>query len=235
MKTIANTTRLISKLLVRRNLARVSALTLTMLGTFACAGAGASADAASPSNVAGLAASGDTMNIALKFVEFTDASGKPVLSQDEVKKAIVGINQLYSQCKIQFVLGEYVTADPAKYGLGFEQSSQGDMDKIRAPFDVANQLVVINTGAWNHGSMGSANAWTAMPGSSPSGAVLESVVATDDNITAHELGHYLGLDHVNDQSQMMSPIIYSTSTYISPNECATMRQVAVSDRAQALR
>ena len=109
------------------------------------------------------------------------------------------------------------------------------MDAIRTPFQDEKYLVVVNTGAWDHGSMGPANAWTAMPGQSPSGAVLESRVATDSGITAHELGHYLGLDHVNDETDLMNPIIYPSSTLITSEQCQEMRAIATTTRAATLR
>jgi hypothetical protein len=109
------------------------------------------------------------------------------------------------------------------------------MDSVRAPFDSDKYLVVIHTGAWDHGPMGPANAWTAMPGQLPAGAVLEAPVADNQNITAHELGHYLGLDHVHDQADLMNPIIYRKSIRIAPEECHKMRETAVASRAGALR
>jgi predicted Zn-dependent protease len=83
--------------------------------------------------------------------------------------------------------------------------------------------------------MGSANAWTAMPGQTPSGAVLESRVADNANIIAHEVGHYLSLDHTSDQSNLMNPIIYDNSTTITEQQCQDMRHTAVTVRAGAIR
>jgi hypothetical protein len=83
--------------------------------------------------------------------------------------------------------------------------------------------------------MGPANAWTAMPGQQPAGAVLEAPVATNDNITAHELGHYLGLDHARDQAELMNPIIYKDSVRITAAQCEQMRATAASSRAGAIR
>jgi hypothetical protein len=109
------------------------------------------------------------------------------------------------------------------------------MDGVRAPFASAEQLVVIHTGPWNHLRMGGANAWTAMPGQSPAGAVLESPVAANANITAHELGHYLGLDHARGQYSLMNPVIFSRSTRLTPGECEKMRKTAVGFHFRAIR
>jgi hypothetical protein len=62
-----------------------------------------------------------------------------------------------------------------------------------------------------------------LPGGPPYGAILEQPVGTFPNIVAHELGHYMNLDHVSDTSDLMNPIIYSTSTSIYPSQCNTTR------------
>jgi hypothetical protein len=216
-------------------------IALAALVGFAACGSGTPADAAGVSGTAqagaGLAdvsINSGTLTLALKFVEFTK-DGKAILSQDQAKTVVEGINHLYSQCNIRFKLEEYTTAEPAQHGLEYDTSSMDAMDKVRAPFDTDKALVVVNTGSWNHGNMGPANAWTAMPGQSPSGAVLEGPVADNANIVAHELGHYLNLDHVSDEANMMNPIIYGTSTAIGTAQCEEMRRTAVTVRAAAVR
>ena len=67
------------------------------------------------------------------------------------------------------------------------------------------------------------------------GAVLEAEVADNSNIVAHELGHYLNLDHVSDQTNLMNPVIYGYSKGLSENQCEEMRQTATTIHAQALR
>src|SRR6185312_15046001 len=123
--------------------------------------------------------------------------------------------QEYAQCGMAVKLEQYQQVDPASQGLPNGLTSMDQLDPIRTAFDDPKYLVVINTGAWDHNQMGAANAWTAMPGENPSGAVIEGPVASDAPIVAHELGHYLGLDHVSDQTDMMNPIIYPNSTTIT--------------------
>jgi hypothetical protein len=215
---------------------------VAMFGLFACAGGadaagvdgGATQAGAGIPNAQQVAAGTGTMTLALKFVEFTQG-GKPVATQDTINKVVAGINQLYAQCNLKVKAEQVTQVDPAQYGLTYSESSMDVMEKIRTPFDDAKYLVVTDTGAWDHAAMGPANAWTAMPGQSPSGAVLESLVADNGNITAHELGHYLNLDHVSDESNMMNPIIYDASTHITSAQCQEMRNTAATVRAQALR
>jgi hypothetical protein len=83
--------------------------------------------------------------------------------------------------------------------------------------------------------MGTPNAWTAMPGSSPSGTVIEGRVAAYPEMIAHELGHYLNLEHVKDATDLMNPIIYRTSTRLSPDQCENVRKTALTSRALAIR
>ena len=174
------------------------------------------------------------MTLALKFVEFAP-DGRPVLSRLQAARVVDGINTVYAQCAIRVRLEQYEQVNPQLYGLGRALTSADQMDSVRAPFDSDQYLVVIHTGAWRHGPMGPANAWTAMPGQLPAGAVLESVVASNGNITAHEIGHYLGLDHAHDHSDLMNPIIYHDSVRITPEQCQQMRATAMATRAKAIR
>ncbi len=176
-----------------------------------------------------------TLTLAVKFVQYLDKSQAPVLSPRAVEAVNLGMNKLFAQCGIRFRVEEYLPADPVSLGLDYNTDSMGDLEKIRASFDTDRAIVVVNTGSWNHGSMGVANAWTTMPGMTPSGAVIEGPVAGDAPLVAHEVGHYLGLDHTSNTSNMMNPQIYDSSTEISVSQCEEARRVAQTDRAAALR
>ena len=121
------------------------------------------------------------------------------------------------------------------FGLAFPVQSPRDMKAFRKPFDDSRYLVVINTQSWDHRKMGTSNAWTAMPGELPSGVVIEAPVASYPGLVAHELGHYLSLDHVSNSQNLMSPIIYGTSTFFTPEQCSQMRRTAQGVRALAIR
>lgn len=199
----------------------------------ACEGHGSSTGA---SRLDGGQAPADATKVALKFVEYTDASGKPVITPEEASKLTREMNEvLYPQCGIYFVAEEHLAVDPAKQGLAFNTSSMSELNPIRSKFQDPSRLVVVNTGAWDHGGMGSANAWTTMPGEPLAGAVIEEKVAKFANIVAHELGHYLGLDHEADTGNLMNPVIYDTSTRLDSQQCETMKQVAKSHWGGSLR
>jgi len=181
----------------------------------------------------------ELMVLALKFVEYQDPkTGKPVMNQIAAQKVVDGVNKIWGQCGLQVKLERYQPVNASTLAhdkLKFHLSSMDELDRVRSTFDDKKDLVVINTGGWNHKKMGTANAWTAMPGDAPSGAVIEGPVATNAPIIAHELGHYLGLDHVSDPTDMMNPLIYDSSTVIYSAQCDSMRKVAQEAHAQALR
>jgi hypothetical protein len=218
---------------------------LTLLGAVACGGASAgttvgNGGTALPVGNPALASLTDDGTfqgtvLSLKYVSYMREDGKPVLSKEQAVHVVKQVNGLYERCGIRFRLEEYVEAESSRYGLPFNVNSVSSMDSIRTPFASDRSLVVVNTGDWDQSRMGSANAWTAMPGEHPLGAVLESVVADNANIAAHELGHYLGLDHVSDSLNLMNPIIYGNSIQLTESQCEGMRATAQSVHTAALR
>ncbi|MCM2323565.1 MAG: matrixin family metalloprotease [Oligoflexia bacterium] len=180
-------------------------------------------------------ASSEQLNLAVKYVEYLNPQGQPVMSREALNTLTEKMNALVAGCKIRFVLEEVQEVEPAPLGLTYGLDSLGTLDKIRAQFDNPKQLVIVNTGEWAHESVGSANAWTTMPGQTPSGAVIEAPVSDFAELVAHELGHYLSLDHVSDQSNLMNPVIYDNSRALDSGQCASMRETAKTVRADALR
>lgn len=177
-----------------------------------------------------------SMVLAAKFVEYMDPStGAPVLSFEQAAILVDGVNKIYNQCGIKIKLDQYQTLDPATQSLPFSLSFMPDLDPIRKHFDDPHEIVVVNTGPWNHATIGTANAWTAMPGDQPAGAVIESTVATDAPVVAHELGHYLGLDHMKLATNAMNPIIYGDSTKFETWQCESMKKTAELARSGAIR
>lgn len=194
-----------------------------------------SADSTNTGNKYSAPSDAKQLTLALKYVAFLDNSGQPVLNQNSINKLTQEINGLYAPCNIHFVAEEFKPVDPKNYGLEFNTQSMNELNPIRSQFSDNKRLVVINTGDWNHSSMGSANAWTTMPGENPAGAVIEANAASFAGIVAHELGHYLSLDHKTDDSNLMNPIIYPDSTAISLSQCDEMRNAAVSYWTSAIR
>ncbi|MGK5082624.1 matrixin family metalloprotease, partial [Bdellovibrionota bacterium FG-1] len=164
--------------------------------------------------------------VALKYVPYLDGNGAPVVTSAQAIANVTAINKVWAQCNIGFQIDEFVPANPKDFGFSFQTANLSELDPIRTAFDDDHTLLVVTTGTWNRsGTLGNtgANAWTNMPGSGPYGAILEQPVGTNANIVAHELGHYLNLDHVSNLPQLMNPIIYDTSTQLTATECATAR------------
>lgn len=214
---------------------------LLVAGT-ACQGTGSAAELANGQTMdqAAMPNSGEkfeegTIVVALKFVNYQNDEGKPVATESATKEAVKGMNAIYKQCGVAFVAEDIIEVTPKNRGLEYSLSSMGELDPTRAEFAESDQLVVINTGPWSMG--GSANAWAKMPGSSeePLGAVLEESVAADEGITAHEVGHYLNLDHASDEANLMNPVIYKTSRALSAEQCATVRETATGILREATR
>lgn len=167
--------------------------------------------------------------LALKYVAYEDSTGTPTISRAKADLVLEEMNALWSQCNLSFVIEEYAQVNPAAYNLAYQTANKADLTTIRQTFQDDHTLLVVTTGTWNRaGTLGYdyANAWTTMPGSSISGAVLEKPVAANSNLIAHELGHYLSLDHVGDQYAMMNPTIYSYSENIYQSQCNEARQAA---------
>lgn len=175
------------------------------------------------------------MTLAVKFVELDGPDGTPDLDRAGAERVIAGVNTIFAGCNMHLRIESFQVADPAALRVPFDLVSMDELGPLRGTFDDPRMLVVIDTGAWNHSEMGPANAWTAMPGESPAGAVLENSVASNGGITAHELGHYLGLSHVSDTADLMNPIIYTYSTGLDAAQCSVMRQTAQAERTTALR
>ena len=173
----------------------------------------------------------DQICLALKYSVYQDRSGKPVVSQDAAVANIREVDEVWRQCKISFEIENFVGVNPDQDELSFEPSEMNELDSIRRRLNDPDHLLVVTTGSWNRaGSLGgtSANAWTAMPWEDLYGAILEKPVARFSNIIAHELGHYLNLDHVNDSRSLMNPVIYDHSTYLSPEQCESARSAVQS-------
>lgn len=171
----------------------------------------------------------DHLCLALKYVAYKNRSDEPVVDQKEAENNVQGINQLWNQCNIAFQIESYVAASPRDYGLSPDPSDTSELTDIRNDFMDRSTLLVVTTGTWDRsGSLGwtPANAWTSMPGENPVGAILEKPVGTFSNIIAHELGHYLNLDHVSDEGDLMNPVIYDNSTTLTAYQCSAARDAA---------
>jgi hypothetical protein len=171
--------------------------------------------------------------LAMHFVTYT-SGGVPAASEAQLAQIVKKMNEMFSQCDIGFQIEHHETANPSDHGLAYGAASQNQLTQIRNDFTNSNdELLAVTTGPWGT----AVNAWTAMPGGGPYGAIMESSIVGYNGgiIYAHEFGHYLGLDHYGNTANLMNPVIYGTSTQLTSSQCETARSTASSYWAAMLR
>jgi hypothetical protein len=174
--------------------------------------------------------SGNHLTLALKVVSYGST-----LSEDATRTVLDGVNTLWAQCDISFTLDQYSSIDPSDYGLAATPSTMGELSTIRGQFVESNSMLLVYTPNWYGSVAVGANAWSTMPGTDPSGAVFEAMVATNERIAAHEIGHLLNLDHVSDQTDLMSHFVGPDTQRLDQDQCDEARRAAVQFRSNALR
>ncbi len=172
--------------------------------------------------------------LGVHFVSYKDSSGKPVASEGQVATIFNTMNSVWSACKIGFQVDHYEAVDPRNESLSYGAQSQNETNAIRRIYTNSNdELLAVNTGPWGT----AVNAWTNMPGESVHGAIMESSIVGYGGgiIYAHEFGHYLGLDHASNSSNLMTPVIHSSSRALSSSQCAEARSIIGSYWSSMLR
>jgi len=171
------------------------------------------------------------MCIGIKFVVYKDANENPVMTREEASSLIAKVNGLWQQCNIAFQIDEYQAVNPVAYGLTYSSGAQSQTTQIRSTFSNNTTFLVVVTGPWSSSYI----AWTAMPGSVPYGVVACAEYGDDRVTIAHELGHYLGLDHHSTQTNLLYYIAYPTSTALTATQCSAARNTTMDYWQQMLR
>ena len=193
----------------------------------AAATTGSTATNTAPATVGESCASSDVNKICLgmHFVTYKDPAGTPTATQAQAATIIHTMNTIWAQCNIGFQIEKYEAVDPTASSLSYGAASQNELNQIRTAYQSpANELLAVTTGPWGT----AVNAWTNMPGDGIYGAIMEASIVTYGSgiIYAHEFGHYLGLNHVVDTTDLMDAIIYTTSTKLDSGQCQTARDTA---------
>lgn len=163
--------------------------------------------------------------LGVKYVSYVDSKGTPVSPESEAVANIEATNRIWAQCGISFQIDEYLVVNPADYGLTYGGlAAEAQQNDIRNSFQNDTTLLVATTGAWNT----TANGWARSPGSAPYGVVMDGGVSGGyPEIYAHELGHYLNLDHVGgDSGNLMYYAISKTPTRLTTDQCDEARRIA---------
>ena len=184
----------------------------------------------SPSTTTGFASCvSDDVNhqcLGVKIVSYKDSVGTPSLSQSEAVKMIAGVNDVWSPCNIAFQIDEYEAVTPGAMGLTYGAGSQSELGSIRREFGSNSMFLLTVTGPWS----GSTIAWTTMPGGSgPFGTIVESDYGDNAFTVGHEFGHYMGLYHISNSSNLMNPYIGSNTQGLSTSQCSIARSTNLAD------
>ncbi len=174
----------------------------------------------------------ETLRLGIRYVVYLPTR-EPLppaeTSNAKLQELFKGINAIWSSCGIAFVPQLVVAEADRSPRQNRAPAALDELFKIRHELKQDGSMLIAVTQPWNRAdSLGKtgANAWTAMPGTEDHGIIVEWPERWNSNLLAHELGHYLGLDHREKRSELMAPVIYRDSTGLSSEECTAARHTA---------
>ncbi len=169
--------------------------------------------------------------IGLKIVSYQDSAGVPVITEADAITLVNGMNAVWSQCNIAYQLEVYQLVDPNTRGLTYSPNWQTESDKIRTTFADNVRFLVVAVGPWSSGTI----AVTMMPESGIYGTIVDQQYSHNALTVGHELGHYQGLYHLNNSSNLMSPYIGANTSGLQTNQCSIARSTDNTDWPLMLR
>ena len=169
--------------------------------------------------------------LGLKIVSYLDSSGVPVLTESDAITLVNGMNANWGQCNIGFQLEVFEVINPADKGLNYSPDWQTETYTIRGVFADPSRFLIAAVGPWTVSTI----AVTTMPGSGVYGTVVDKQYARNPLTVGHELGHYQGLYHVDDTSNLMSAFIGSDTKALTAEQCSVSRKTDLANWSAMLR
>jgi hypothetical protein len=169
--------------------------------------------------------------LSLKIVSYQDSNGATSINRADANTLVQQINNIWNTCNIAFELDQYESVDPTTVGLSYGGASESQLNSIRSQYSDSTSMLVAVPGPWT----GRTIAWTSMPGGGPFGTIVESQYGHNPMTVGHELGHYQGLYHISDSSNLMNPYIGSNTSALNTSQCNTARQTDQSDWQRMMR
>jgi hypothetical protein len=173
----------------------------------------------------------DFQCLALKIVSYEDPGKSSVLSKLEGETLVSELNKVWSPCKIGFQLEQYESINPITLGLQYDPNWRSQGSQVRSTFSDNQTLLLVATGKLTSSTI----AVTQMPGYAPFGTLVEDGFADNPLTVGHELGHYMGLYHFRNTSNLMNPYIGTNTQKLTSSQCEIARSTNAKNWAQMLR
>jgi hypothetical protein len=156
--------------------------------------------------------------IGLKIVSYV-SNNIPILTEAQAITLVNGINTIWRQCNIAFQLETFEQSNPTTVGLSYSTDWKNDGDTVRNTYNDGSTFLVVTVGSLTGATIGV----TEMPGAGSYGSLIEAAYAQNPLTVGHELGHYQGLYHVSDSTNLMNPYIGSNTSALTASQCSTAR------------
>jgi hypothetical protein len=169
--------------------------------------------------------------IGIKFISYKDSLGVPVITEPDAITLINTMNSIWKVCNIGYQLEIYQALDPTAQGLAYSPDWGYQSNAVRSAFQDDTHFLVTAVGPW----VGPTIAVTMMPDSGIYGTLVDAQYAHEPLAVGHELGHYQGLYHIADSSNLMNAIVGTTTTALTSYQCSIARDTDLNNWTAMMR